>query len=545
MKCNLIINTDYVKVTIINNSNWVMVTNYKFADANSTVNIPLEFLEDADASCVATSVGTISGNTLSVPVTTSNVTVTLTNAKAQVRVENNVQYHVTGITPSVQYVTAGQSAQFTLTYAEGYTPTDLCATIGTVNNTTLTVPTQASDIYVDTTIFRGSIENVELGVSSTGSHGSLPTNMSYKYDISQQLYASSELGNSGTIRTISFKNTSSKDFSRQIDIYMENVNTTFISSWTQVTNAQKVYSGLVSFTHNDWTTITLDTPFDYDNTKNLLITVHDNTGVSNDTQWFATYTRSGNYNYEAVFNKRSTTPYDISQITTYGGESYTSSKNSIKLFKMNVIEDEPDPEPVPEPTFIEIGSLESGTAVSSVAMYTTLQTPLTSRYKYSLSEQIYLPSEIGQSGTITDIGFHYADDTATIRSFDLYLAHTDRTKFTPDAISGTKSYDSIILPSTGTLVYSGSILFTKGWVNIHLSTPFVYDGEHNLCVILYDNTGTAESVAYMFTVNEGDTNVRRMIGAGKGSAFDLTNSSLGSTRKDACNYRNVIHLAFE
>ena len=509
MKCNLIINTDYVKVTIINNSNWVIVTNYKFADANSTVNIPLEFLEDADASCVATSVGTISGNTLSVPVTTSNVTVTLTNAKAQVRVENNVQYHVTGITPSVQYVTAGQSAQFTLTYAEGYTPTDLCATIGTVNNTTLIVPTQASDIYVDTTIFRGSIENVELGVSSTGSHGSLPTNMSYKYDISQQLYASSELGNSGTIRTISFKNTSSKDFSRQIDIYMENVNTTFISSWTQVTNAQKVYSGLISFTHNDWTTITLDTPFDYDNTKNLLITVHDNTGVSNDTQWFATYTRSGNYNYEAVFNKRSTTPYDISQITTYGGESYTSSKNSIKLFKMNVIEDGPDPEPVLEPLVIEIGKLTEADTTPDVA-----HVPSNTSYKYFLSEQIYLASEIGVSGTITDIALYHADNSAFTRDWDIYLVHTELSQFPNNGQYYDYSTNAVIHPTSSDLVYSGPVEFTvvgasaKGWKTIHLDTPFVYDGIHNLCLIIYDRTGTKMTSAHSFKSAKTPTNNR-------------------------------------
>ena len=104
MKCNIIINVDFVKITFVNRSNWINICDYKYVDANSTVNIPVEYLEDADETCVSASVGTLSSNALTIPVTTENITVTLTNAKAQVNVDSQVPYHITSLTPARQYV---------------------------------------------------------------------------------------------------------------------------------------------------------------------------------------------------------------------------------------------------------------------------------------------------------------------------------------------------------------------------------------------------------------------------------------------------------
>ena len=535
MKCNLIVNVDYVKVTIINNSNWVMVTDYKFADANSTVNIPLVFLEDADASCVAASVGTISGNTLSVPVTTSNVTVTLTNAKAQVRVENHVQYHVTGITPSVQYVTAGQSAQFTLTYAEGYTPTDLCATIGTVSNTTLTVPTQASDIYVDTTIFRGSMENIELGVSSSYETTYSPTTANSSYNVAQLLYVNSELGNRGTIRSISFKKKYGSDVQRTLDIYMENVDITALpTTFTSAANSQQVYSGNITFIADDWATITLDNPFMYDNTKNLLITVLDNTGIyDSGSKYFAAYSTSARGSVSAY---RSNAPYDITQITTYSANNKSTTKNSIKIFKMDEIEDGPDPEPVIEPTIIEIGVSTGSAAIYKPNM------PLNSRYNYSLTEQIYLPSEIGQSGTITEIGYNYYENTTMDRVCDIYLLYTDKNKFNPKN-SGVDATEEYICPSASNLVFSGTAHFARGWSMIQLDRPFVYDGVHNLCVVVHDRTLSTTSSSRQFIVNETPADSRKLMSKSSVAAFDPTDAvSLTSGTNYTTPYRNVIRF---
>ena len=422
MKCSLIINADYVKVTIINNSDLVNVVSTKFADANSTVAIPLTFLDGADDTCIAASIGSVSGNMLLLPVQTSNVTVTLTSAKIRVSTDNHVQYHITSITPQVQYVTPGQSAQFTLSYAEGYDPSDLHASVGTISNGILTVTTHLDDSNITTKLFRGTQENIELGTTSSTTNASLPTSCYYRYGLTQQLYLSDEMGSTGTIRSISFKFSSSSNDTRNLDIYMDNVDDTNTTTYKSVSNATKVYSGNVAFAANNWTTITLSNPFNYDGSKNMLLTVHDNTGTYTQSKNFVVYQRSGNTNNEAISASTDSSAYNLNNISSYASSaSKWLSKNSIKMYKFNEIEDEPDPGP--EPTIIEIGVSTGSAAIYKINM------PLHSGYNCSLTEQIYLPNEIGHSGTITEIGYNYYENTTMDRLCDIYLLYTDKNKF--------------------------------------------------------------------------------------------------------------------
>jgi hypothetical protein len=68
-----------------------------------------------------------------------------------------------------------------------------------------------------------------------------------------------------------------------MDIYLMNtLKNSFENNtdWIKVSEAGvvKVFSGTVTYANNEWTTITLDTPFEYDNTKNLVIIIDDNNG---------------------------------------------------------------------------------------------------------------------------------------------------------------------------------------------------------------------------------------------------------------------------
>jgi hypothetical protein len=500
MKCNLIINADYVKVTIINNSDLVNVVSTKFADANSTVAIPLTFLDGADDTCIAASIGSVSGNMLLLPVQTSNVTVTLTGTKIRVSADNHVPYHITSITPQVQYVTPGQSAQFTLSYAEGYDPSDLHASVGTISNGILTVTTHLDDSNITTKLFRGTEENIELGATSSTTNAALPTNCYYRYGLTQQLYLSDEMGATGTIRTISFKFASSSSDTRNLDIYMDNVDDTNTTTYKSVSNATKVYSGNVTFAANSWTTITLSNPFNYDGSKNMLLTVHDNTGTYTQSKNFVVYQRSGNANNEAISACTDSSAYNLNNISTYASSaSKWLTKNSIKMYKFNEIEDEPDPEPVIEPLVIEIGTLTETDTTHDV-----MHVPSRTDFQYFMSEQIYLAREIGESGTITDIALYYADNSAFTRTWDIYLVHTELSKFPNDGNYYDDSTNAVIHPTSSDLVYSGPVEFpvvgssAKGWKTIHLDTPFVYDGIHNLCLIVYDKTGTTLTSSHSF-----------------------------------------------
>ena len=117
--------------------------------------------------------------------------------------------------------------------------------------------------------------------STTYGHSYLPSYPNGRYATSQQIYTSSEIGKAGQITSIAFYNwdTGSK---RNYDIYLSHTSkTTFASTsdWITVAESNKVYSGTVWLV-SGWTVIDLDTPFQYDGTQSLLLTVDDNTGQS-------------------------------------------------------------------------------------------------------------------------------------------------------------------------------------------------------------------------------------------------------------------------
>ena len=88
----------------------------------------------------------------------------------------------------------------------------------------------------------------------------------------------------------------------------------------------KVYSGAVTFESNGWCSISLDTPFEYDGTSNLLLTVDDNTGSSGTYAKFYTFSST---NYMAVYKGSFS---DINPASPPSGEK-TKNRNQIKLIK--------------------------------------------------------------------------------------------------------------------------------------------------------------------------------------------------------------------
>lgn len=678
MKCNLIINVDYVKVSIVNNSDWVSVADVKYADTNSTVTIPLEYLSGADDTCVTASIGTIVGNVLTIPVTTTNVTVVLSNAKClvsvsnndatavqsitpsqqfvtfgnsgtfaveyndgysagssktsvgtfsgtslsvpvnvtasrlnvevtpnmhdvtitntvpyvvtefssssvrhfsqlscdivygessdytcirstagtissqglvidqvtddislsivpnkvQVKTTNNVPYHITSISPEIQYVTPGQTAQVVMTYLDGYDHSDLYTTSGTISNNILSIVTSSAHYYVTAVLFRGVDSTVNIATDSTISNNTLPVNIYYNYSLTQQLYKAYELGGSGNLKSIAFRRNGSSSDTRKIEIYLENVDTTLVSGFTSIANATKVFNGNVTFNGDSWTTIPFSTQFGYDGSKNLMVTVHDYTGSYTDRRNFVVYNKP-----DGINSSRTTCTdygdFNMSQISSISGGQSSVHTNSIKLVMTQEIEDTPEPEPVIEPTVIDIGSLSNAEANYGY--------PALFQYKYSMSEQIYLASEIGNSGTITDISYHCAENTSFSRDWDIYLVHTDLTQFHSMYNDQTKE---IIHPTASDLVFSGTVsLSGPGWNTIHLNTPFVYDGEHNLCIIVYDKTGSGlSSGAKQFSVTKQDADTWMKLHQYGSNALTPTDSSIVK-QATMTLYRNILKLS--
>ncbi len=168
----------------------------------------------------------------------------------------------------------------------------------------------------------------------------LPTYNYYNYSLSEQIYLASEIGSAGTIRTISFR-VSSNASSRNMTIYLMHTNKanfTGKKDWVSVSSSNQVYSGAVSFI-NGWTEITLDTPFEYNGTSNLILAVDDNSNSSayySSRMYFYTYNSNNDrvlYYYSdntnpnpSNFSSNGTLGTYLNQVKFSGGSSSSSSE---------------------------------------------------------------------------------------------------------------------------------------------------------------------------------------------------------------------------
>ncbi len=172
--------------------------------------------------------------------------------------------------------------------------------------------------------------DVTIG-SGNSSVNNLPIQMTNNYSFSEQIFTASEIGSAGTIRTISFyKSAPNYDRSRTLVIYLTHTDKTSFTSdndWVTLSNSNIVFSGTVNFpATNDWVEITLDTPFDYNGTSNLIVAVDDNSGqAAGSARSFRSYSTSAN---RAIYISGNTN-YNPTSINTSGTRS--TSNNQIKL----------------------------------------------------------------------------------------------------------------------------------------------------------------------------------------------------------------------
>ena len=111
--------------------------------------------------------------------------------------------------------------------------------------------------------------------------------------------------------------------------------------------------------------------------------------------------------------------------------------------------------------------------------------PFTANYQYALSEQIFDAAELSDiDDTIYGLAFQYFHNTPTTRDIEIYLGHTNKTTF-----SDASDY---VPDSSLTMVYQGLTVFDDThhnfWVEINFSTPYAYDSDSNLVVVVRDIT---------------------------------------------------------
>ena len=304
---------------------------------------------------------------------------------------------------------------------------------------------------------------VEIG-NGTYSQNSFPIKTDWTYSLTQQLYTAEEIGTEGTISAISFHYANTDAFSiPDIQVYMKNVDkNTFNNNhdMVQVNTSDKVWEGTFSATGEGWITISLDTPFEYDGTSNLLVCFYSPTNGNLGNQNNVFYCTSTTDYLSIAYYSNASIP-DINNVNTYSGYSGYDYR-----FRANIRID------ITNPNIVEIGDGTNSGYVLPVNMY----------YNYSLTQQIYTAEEIGRAGTITSMAFDYTYSNAfSMPGIQVFMKNVDKSEF-------ANTIDMIDL-SDATFVYEGTFAAEgAGWATLTLDHPFEYDGTSNLMVCFYDPT---------------------------------------------------------
>lgn len=197
-------------------------------------------------------------------------------------------------------------------------PRDVVATINNDNSFEM-LPLDVSVMAVFVTVEEG-----EIGIGSgTNERDYLPTYTGAQYSLTQQIYTASELqNNKGRITKIAFRGANYDAAARKLLVYIRHTDKDSFSGtkdWDVMDPATtKMFEGDVDFTITDWTTITLDRPFEYDGIRNINICVVDDTGNTDyNSSWFGLNKEYLEfYQYNTGSNR---------SIYAYGSKSYTNA----------------------------------------------------------------------------------------------------------------------------------------------------------------------------------------------------------------------------
>jgi hypothetical protein len=308
-----------------------------------------------------------------------------------------------------------------------------------------------------------------------------PYNSLWGYSFVEQIYSADEIGTAGTITSISF-NLRESDASQTnaVDVFMKNVSRTEFSDnadWESVTASDMVFSGTVTFSPG-WTTITLDTPFEYDGFSNLMIGMHEYTsGYS--TRYFY-YTSVPNALISAHSDSANPDPYDIGSFT---GTKYV--QNYRTNLQMEIIPGGG-------------GGGVTQTITIGEGTNTYYYYPVNMYFNYSLTEQIYTADEIGDAGTISSVAFYY-DYTSpfSMDNITMYMKNVSR-----EAFASNTDMEPLAL---GDIVWTGTLSATEpGWITVNLDTPFAYNGTDNLLIACFDGTSGYPGSSYKFRTTPCD-----------------------------------------
>ena len=192
--------------------------------------------------------------------------------------------------------------------------------------------------------------------NGTSSINYLPVGNYYNYSYTQQIFDASEL-QSGTITAISFQYAYSSAMTKATDvtIYMGVTDKTTFSSttdWVALSELTQVYQGALNCSQG-WNEFTLQTPFNYNGSGNLVIAVDDNVVKAYDGSGYTFYVTMGSSNKTLYYQSDNTTgPASAPQTGTL-----TYYRNNIQFCF--------EPKAVPDVTALAISEITTESAKAS------------------------------------------------------------------------------------------------------------------------------------------------------------------------------------
>jgi hypothetical protein len=126
--------------------------------------------------------------------------------------------------------------------------------------------------------------------------------------------------------------------------------------------------------------------------------------------------------------------------------------------------------------------------------------PIAPSLNYTYSQNLYLQSEIGTSGTITTLSFYFSGTSLSgSNTWVIYIGHTTKTAF-----SGPTDWVPV---GSMTQVYSSTFTSPSGsgWLTFDI-TDFYYNGTNNLVIAVDENnTGVTAGTNYFYSSTAGTT----------------------------------------
>jgi len=374
---------------------------------------------------------------------------------------------------------------------------------------------------------------LQVGTNTSAGRNMLPVNAEYIWSLSQQIFSSREMGGEKNIYSLSFNYLENQNgnISRNIKVYLGHTDMSEyddaysdVVDWDDMT---KVYSGQMMIDgESGWTTIALNSPFHYNGVDNLIVTVIDVTGTSEENP--VLFACSGVAKSRAIaFSSYRAVGYG----GLYGADGDLFYSRSNIRFGLEYI----------EPEHYEVDTVETDAylQIGTGNVENVFSLPVQTNISWSYSQQIFKAEDFGGSRTIYSLAFNYTGNTNVelTRNVKAYLGYTQKDEF-------DSACDDFVPVTEMTKVYSGLMRFDaeSGWTMLVLDNPFVYNGTDNLVLAVVDVTDRDDS-----EVSFVGSNVVGSLSASVSSYYSvsLNQSSFSGYNCGLHYYRNNVRFGLE